>query len=388
MNLNTTASIESLELIKDVGHSTHVFFGKNSEFKLELPKGKILLVTSPSIDSVFLKHFVSYYEDLGVTFVNADKSSGEPWSKDIDESFSKISGPISGVVGIGGGSVLDFAKALAILISNKGAITEFEFGDSEIKEVSPLWLIPTTCGSGSEVTQYCVINNSVTGRKFTLANDALKPKQTAINPEQLKFIPNYVRLETGLDAFIHCLEALLNFNREVKLDPISEEGIRIAYRALPKAAKGDSSIELLEQLATLSLYGGTSITYSRTGLIHTLSVAFAPFMKMSHGLLNANLLYYALKFSLPYYKGRLKNICSIMFGQNITSDEDALEKLLLWLETVIGKNEFFIEKSLNNEQENIVNRVLQDKGLSSVTYGDINKKLISEIVSRIINETR
>ena len=77
-----------------------------------------------------------------------------------------------------------------------------------------------------------------------------------------------------------------------------------------------------------------------------------------------------------------------MFGQNITSDEDALEKLLLWLETVIGKNEFFIGKSLDNEQENIINRVLQDKGFPGVTYGDINIKLISELVGRIINETR
>jgi len=77
-----------------------------------------------------------------------------------------------------------------------------------------------------------------------------------------------------------------------------------------------------------------------------------------------------------------------MFGKNITSDEEALEKLLLWLETVIGKNEFFIGKSLDNEQENIINRVLQDKGLPGVTYGDINIKLISELVGRIINETR
>ena len=71
-----------------------------------------------------------------------------------------------------------------------------------------MWLIPTTCGSGSEVSKYCVVNNTQTGRKFTISNDLLKPKQIAVNPQQLKLLTNDVRLETGLDAFTHCLEAL------------------------------------------------------------------------------------------------------------------------------------------------------------------------------------
>jgi alcohol dehydrogenase class IV len=377
-----------IELIRDPKCTTRVFFGKNSEFKLELPKGKVLLVTSPSIDPVFLKSFVSFYEDLGVTFETAKKSSGEPWSKDIDDSFSKISGPISGVVGIGGGSVLDFSKALAILIKNGGLITDFEFGKSEIKKASHLWLLPTTCGSGSEVTQYCVINNSVTGRKFTLGHDSLKPLQSAVNCELLKFIPNRVRLETGLDAFTHCLEALLNCSRDTQVDSISEEGLRIAYDVLPKVLDETTSPALLEKLATLSLYGGMSISHNRTGLIHTLSVAFSKYINMSHGLLNASLLRFALTSSLPYYDGHLKKVISAMFGETIDSDKEALKKLLTWLAPMLGGSGFIFDGDLSEDKIDVVNRLMQDKGLASVTYGGISEDLILDVVDRIINETR
>jgi alcohol dehydrogenase class IV len=388
MILSATSTINSLELLNDLNHKTDIFFGKKSEFKLQLPKGRILLVTSPSISSDFFERFVSYHEGLGVTFVNAEKSSGEPWSKDVDESFNRISGPISGVVGIGGGSVMDFAKALAILIPNKGAITDFEFGDREIKDVSPLWLLPTTCGSGSEVTQYCVINNSVTGRKFTLGHDSLKPIQASINHTLLKYIPKHVRLETGLDAFTHCLEALLNAKRNTLVDSISKEGLRIAFDILPKVLHEYPSDKFLEKLAVLSLYGGTSISYNRTGLIHTLSVALSKYFDMSHGLLNAFLLRYALTATLPHYDGHLKNIISTMFGQNFGSDKEALEKLLFWLDSILEKNKPIFKGSLAHAEIKIIDRLMQDKGLESVTYGGISEGLISELVGRIINETR
>jgi alcohol dehydrogenase class IV len=378
----------SIQLVKDVVPNTQIFFGKDSIYELDLPKGNVLLVISPSLDSVFVQRFIFYFNNLNVNFILVSKSSGEPWSECIDNSFANITKKWSGVVGIGGGSVLDYAKALAVLSGNGGSISDYEFGDRKIQAITPLWLIPTTCGSGSEVTQYCVINNSSTGRKFTLAHDLLKPVQTAVDSELLKFIPARVRLETGLDAFTHCIEALLNCDRDVRVDRVSEEGLRIAYVILPKALDSNPSPELLEKLATLSLYGGTSISYNRTGLIHTLSVAFAPFMKMSHGLLNANLMYYALAYTLPHYDGRLKKIISNMFNTKIHSDEDALEKLVSWLDAIIGSTGFVVKGDLSNEKTKIVNRLLQDKGLSNVTYGGINKNSIFDVVDRIINEAR
>jgi alcohol dehydrogenase class IV len=377
-----------IEAIRNIGHTTQVIVGENCQYKFDLPRGSVLLVLSPSMDPLFVKNFISHYKALGVSFVHAHKVSGEPWSKDVDDAFKKITGEISGVVGVGGGSVLDFAKALAILNANGGAIGDYEFGDRKINEATPLWLIPTTCGSGSEVTQYCVINNSATGRKFTLGHDSLKPVQAAVNYELLKDIPSHVRLETGLDAFTHCLEALLNCSRDTLVDSISEEGLRIAHNVLPKALDEYPSNELLEKLAALSLYGGTSISYNRTGFIHTLSVAFSKYTNMSHGLLNASLLRYALNCSLPHYNGHLKRIVASMFGENIDCDKDALQKLLSWLDSIIGNYEFSFDCDLSEEKKHIVNRLMQDKGLPVVTYGGISDSLISDVVDRIIDETR
>tara|TARA_B100001248_G_C27397680_1_gene466886 strand:+ start:3007 stop:4170 length:1164 start_codon:yes stop_codon:yes gene_type:complete len=386
MSTSIINNIHNLKLIEKFNDKIDINFGYGVEFNLELPQDKVILITSPSLDEKFLKNFIDHYEKLGTSFTKVKKSTGEPWSCDIDRTYSKIDEPVFGIVGIGGGSVLDFAKALAILILNNKNIDQYEFGDEQIRKVASMWLIPTTCGSGSEVSKYCVVNNTQTGRKFTISNDLLKPKQIAVNPQQLKLLTNDVRLETGLDAFTHCLEALLNSNRDKRLDPVAEEGVKIACRILPRVAKQDTSVEILEDLAILSLLGGTAITYNRTGLIHTLSVAFAPLMKMSHGLLNSHLVYYALKFSLSSYHGRLRDVCSLMFEKDIISDEDGFNILIHWLDEVKGKNKFISEKSIHTDCDKIVDRIFQDKGLADVTHGQLDKKSILDTVKKILEE--
>ena len=388
MSTSIINNIHNLKLIEKFNDQIDISFGYGVEFNLELPQDKVILITSPSLDEKFLKNFINHYEKLGTSFTKVKKPTGEPWSCDIDRTYSKLDGPIFGIVGIGGGSVIDFAKALAILILNNKNIDQYEFGDEQIRKVASMWLIPTTCGSGSEVSKYCVVNNTQTGRKFTISNDLLKPKQIAVNPQQLKFLTNEVRLETGLDAFTHCLEALFNSNRDKRLDPVAKEGVKIACRILPRVAKQDTSIEILEDLAILSLLGGTAITHNRTGLIHTLSVAFAPFMRMSHGLLNSHLVYYALKFSLSSYHGRLRDVCSLMFEKDIISDEDGLNILIHWLDEVKGKNKFISEKSIHADCDKIVDRIFQDKGLADVTHGQLDKKLILDTVKKILEEVR
>jgi len=109
---------------------------------------------------------------------------------------------------------------------------------------------------------------------------------------------------------------------------------------------------------------------------------------MSHGLLNASLLRFALTSSLPYYDGHLKKVISAMFGETIDSDKEALKKLLTWLAPMLGGSGFIFDGDLSEDKIDVVNRLMQDKGLASVTYGGISEDLILDVVDRIINETR
>jgi alcohol dehydrogenase class IV len=376
-----------LPILKKINLSTQIIFGENAELKLDLPEGRLLFVISSSVNKQVTAEFYEHYTKSNVVFFNEIKPGGEPWSEVIDRVYLDLPDSLQGIVAIGGGSVIDFAKALSILIGGGGAINDYEFGQRQIENVLPLWAIPTTCGSGSEVTPYCVINNTITGRKFTLSSNQLKPVQAAINPEFLRNLPGLVRLETGLDAFTHCLEALLNRSHVLQIVHVATKGLKIAAKALPHASSDISEIELLQQLSLLSLYGGVAITYSRTGMIHTLSVAFAPYIKMSHGLLNIFLLKYAIENSLPDYNGRLRDVISNMFERHVESDSDALNILQNWLESIIGKQSFNI-KGLIVDKASIVDRVLQDKGLPDVTYGVADRKSIEIIVGRILNEIR
>ena len=374
--------------LKGIDCTTDILLGKGVEFDMRLPQGRIVLVVSPSLNKVFLNKFVAHYKEKGVLFMHVHKKSGEPWSSEVDCAFKSIGKDFLGVVGIGGGSVLDFAKALAILGGNGGVITDYEFGDRDICNTRPLWMVPTTCGSGSEVTQYCVINNSKTGRKFTLSDASLKPQQAAINPAFLRNLPDQVKIETGLDAFTHCLESLLNCERNSDVDLISRKGLRIAFNILPIILGAKLSYKELEKLSVLSLLGGISISHNRTGLIHTLSVAFAPFILASHGMLNSHLIPYALNYSIKDYNGVLKNVVSDMMDTDIESDHKAYEMLLSWLWPIIESHEISIKSGLSLDCEKIVDRICQDQGLGRVTYGPIDRVLLTDTVKKVIGEIR
>ena len=279
--------------------------------------------------------------------------------------------------------MLDFAKSLAILAGTGGLIADYEFGNRKIERVLPLYLAPTTCGSGSEVTPYSVINNSETGRKFTISHPALRAVQAAVDPEILQSLPEAVLLSTGLDAFTHCLEAVLTRVDSRLIRPVAEAGLTIGWQTLPQVAKTRLSLELLEDLAQLSLSGGISIAHSRTGLIHTMSVAFAEFCDLPHGLLNARLLPYALAHNLSGYGGLLKAVVQRFSGEPVASDKAAYQRLSDWLIGLIGSTPPAPGSEIHKRLDSIVRRMLQDSGLPGVSHGTIDAESLRSLVKGV-----
>ncbi len=362
---------------------TKVFFGVGAISALILPKARVLIVRSASVADTHVQELYDVSAKAGAEYHMITKSPGEPHSADINETFSRCPKDIKAVVGIGGGSTLDFAKALALLYVSGGSIEEYEFGPATIRGALPLFLIPTTCGTGSEVTPYCVINNSKTGRKFTLSHQSLQSVQAAVDPGLLKELPAHAQLATALDAFTHCLEALLNTSGNRLIDPISEAGLQIAWKRIGHILSEKTPEEIRNDLATLSLYGGISIAHNRTGLIHTLSVAFAEYCDLPHGLLNAHLTAYALRHNLAGYDGRLAAVISRMTGKDIATDAKALEVMSDWLRKNIGSDAFAPAPTAEN-QEKIVRRILQDKGLPGVSHGIIDEASLNATVAEIL----
>ena len=369
-------------MLQRLNIETDVLFGTDAVAAFQLPPGNLLFVTSASVDEAALAPLETLLSSHKGAVSRVKKPAGEPCSDDIDEVFARA-GLFTSVLAIGGGSTLDFAKALALLGGSGGRIAEYEFGGRKVQDIRPLYLAPTTCGTGSEVTPYTVVNNSGTGRKFTLHHPDLRATQAAIDPSVLARVPDDIILPTALDAFTHCLEALLTRADSQLIWPIAVHGLRIAFRQLQPAGRAVGGGDYFSDLARLSLFGGISIAHSRTGLIHTLSVAFAQFCETPHGMLNSRLLPFALQHSLDSYGGLLQRVVKAASGQAVKNDQEAYDFLVAWLRSIIGDDLPLSPEIVAYNKEALIARILQDEGLSAICHGNVSEAGLSSLIGEM-----
>lgn len=369
-------------MIQRLNISTDILFGPNAADGFRLPLGDVLFVASASVCDATLAPIEAILDRHGGVITRFIKPAGEPRSDDIDEAFVNAQS-FKSVLAVGGGSTLDFAKALALLGGSGGRIAEYEFGERKVQTVKPLYLVPTTAGTGSEVTPYTVVNNINTGRKFTLTHECLRATQAAIDPNLLKTVPDNVILPTALDAFTHCLEALLTRSDTRLVWPMAMKGLQIGWRQLAPGSRAIGGTDYFSDLAAMSLFGGISIAHSRTGLIHTLSVAFAQFCETAHGILNVQLLPFVLRHCLDNYCGLLNRIVSEASGTPLQSDKEAYDVLVAWLGCIVGDHNPLTPAIVLKNREALIARVLQDKGLPVVCHGDVSPAGINRLIEDI-----
>lgn len=371
-------------MLQNLNIPGELIFGPEAVADLQLPAGDVLFVRSGSLDVSVLAPLEKSLNDHRGTVIHCVKPAGEPFSNDIDEAFSRT-GSFASVIGVGGGSTLDFAKALALLGGSGGRICDYEFGKRSVRAVKPLYLAPTTAGTGSEVTPYCVINNSFTGRKFTLNHPSLRASKAAIDPTLLHVVPDDILLPTALDAFTHCLEALLTRAETQLIWPSAMKGLQIAWRRLHPDSRAKGGADYFSDLALMSLFGGVSIAHSRTGLIHTSSVAFAQYCKTTHGMLNGRLLPFVLRHCLGNYDGLLRRVVSEASGVSLMGDREAHDLLVDWLSHIIGDEVPLDPRVVAENKEELIYRMLQDNTLSLVSHGDVSHAGLNRLVEEIIH---
>jgi alcohol dehydrogenase class IV len=274
---------------------------------------------------------------------------------------------------------------LAILCATGGFIADYEFGHKCISRALPVVAVPTTCGSGSEVTPYAVINNSDTGRKFTLSHPCLLPQKALIDPVLLKNLPVAVFRSGVLDALIHSLEARLSCVQNVLIHPFAEASIATLLKHFPVQGK-PSSEQALHDYALASLYGGLSIAHARTGLIHTLSVAFARYVPLSHGLLNALMAPYVFNFNRGHYAGVCASLLARIWPDRVWSDETACDFLIHWFQERTADLSLADFDLSGVSVAALTDRVEQDKGLPLVNWRQYSRAELSSLIGEIISD--
>lgn len=202
-----------------------------------------------------------------------------------------------GLVAVGGGSPIDAAKAIGLLATNGGDIREYFGADKVKKPLPPLIAIPTTCGTGSEVTQFSVVTDTVAHFKMGIGSPHNIPKSAIVDPALLVKLPTPMIAATGMDALCHCIEAYTSHAAQPLSDAFCLQAIQMIGTHL-RPAVANANLTDLSGMAMASMLAGMAFNNTRTTLVHAMSHAVTAYAHVPHGVANAILTRYVMEFNL------------------------------------------------------------------------------------------
>jgi alcohol dehydrogenase len=203
------------------------------------------------------------------------------------------------LVAVGGGSTLDTAKAISACLGNDTQYVFSLVGTKELRSGPPVFCLPTTSGTGSEVSYWAVITDRGTHEKLSLGDPAFSPALAIVDPELTLTLPPRLTLWTGLDALTHAVEAFLSTLASPLSDLLSREAISVCVRSLGRAVEQGDDLKARGDMALASLLAGAAMQHVGLGLVHAISHQVSGFYDTQHGLANALLLPHVLEFNTP-----------------------------------------------------------------------------------------
>jgi alcohol dehydrogenase class IV len=261
-----------------------------------------------------------------------DKVPENPTIDGVDRAFAiyRASG-CDGVVALGGGSVIDTAKAVCVLAKHPGPFAQY-LGHAEKlgSEVAPLVAIPTTSGTGSEASPATVIHPDATSRTNGLASPLLVPKVAICDPGLALSMPPRLTAGTGMDALSHCIEGFLSKTVNPPLDAVARDGVGRIFAWLERAVRNGQDREARWQLMMAALQGGMAISMG-LGPTHALATTFGN-RGLHHGALVAVSLPVTLRLLEPHVPEKMQRLAAAMGLKAGDSPAQAVEELTLRLE--------------------------------------------------------
>ncbi len=244
----------------------------------------------------------------GMSFVYYDQITPNPKDTEIEAGAKEyIKKGADVIVGLGGGSSMDAAKGLAILVSNGGRIRDFEGSDKIIRPIPPLVLCPTTCGTGSDVSQFAIITDTRRHCKMTIMSRCIAPDISLTDPDTLTTLPDEYVCATATDALSHAIEAFFSVASTSLTDVHAVKALRFLSSSMVKAVR-ERNPDDLENLSRASLHAGMAFSNSLLGIAHALAHPIGGLYDANHGSINAILLPDVLRYYLPVVTGKLHEL--------------------------------------------------------------------------------
>jgi alcohol dehydrogenase len=228
-----------------------------------------------------------------------------------------------GIIALGGGSAIDTAKGVNILISEEAEdLLDFQGVDRLTRPMRPLIAIPTTAGTGTEATNAAVIYNEETGTKMGLISWRLFPHVALVDPAMTATLPPRITAATGMDALTHAVEAYIGLQKNPVSDGFALAAIRLIARFLVRAVKDGKDEEARLGMANAALLAGIAFTNSMVGGVHALAHATGGVCHVPHGVANGIYLPWILEYNGGRIQAELAELADVLAGRGAGSDAD------------------------------------------------------------------
>jgi alcohol dehydrogenase len=300
---------------------------------------KVLLVTDRGYRATGTPERVA--RDLAaqsLTVLITDEIEPNPRSTTVDRLAERARAEgASLVVGLGGGSVLDAAKALAMLVPNGGRAEDYEGKNRAPKPSLPFLAVPTTCGTGSEVTWVSVITHPERLWKMSLKGDSMYPDWAFVDADLLKTLPPSFVAWTGLDALTHALEAVTGRAANPAADALAARAITLLFRYLKRAVEDiGRDAEAREGMAEAATLAGMAFGNADVAAVHCLSETIGARWDTPHGLANAVLLAPVLRSHGDSIEPKLAVLeATLPGGPTGANDRERAERFLVSVEALV-----------------------------------------------------
>ncbi|MGJ6125809.1 iron-containing alcohol dehydrogenase [Mycolicibacterium sp. Y3] len=285
-------------------HAPEIVFGLDSMAEaahaaLRLGGLRPLLVTDPGlIEAGWVDELVGHLRDQGVQAQVWSALTPNPKDHEITagHEFYRSRG-CDVLIALGGGSVIDAAKGIAILAANGGDILDYAGVDKATMPIPPLVVLPSTSGTGADVSQFCIVTDTTRNTKITILGRALVPDITVIDPRLLTTMPEWLNAATGLDALTHGIEAFVSLGHNQLTDHHALRSVVMVTENLVTTIERPQDMPARVLMAQAALEAGLAFTNAILGAAHAMSHQVGGLLDLPHGVINGVLLPHVVRFN-------------------------------------------------------------------------------------------
>lgn len=291
--------ISSFNTVRRIVHGSGCIHAIGDEIH-RIGGSKALVITDPGIKAAgVLDVLAQALETAKVPASFFTEVEPDPKIEVVAKSLeaAKIYGP-DVIIGLGGGSALDIAKVTAVMMTNEGPIDKYFGMELVPKPGLPLALVPTTAGTGSEVTSICVLSDTANNVKKAIVSEHMYARTVILDPELTQGLPPHLTATTGMDALVHSMESFTGIRATAFTDALNREAIRLVAQNLRKAFANGDNLEARENMLQASCLAGMAFSNTQNGLIHAIALAIGGRFHLPHGLLTAFICPWVMEFNL------------------------------------------------------------------------------------------